>query len=71
MKKPILERFFKHIKFADTGCWIWKIPQATGRCQFWDFTRQVRAHNFSYQYFEHKTLEPGYFLTTTCGIAIV
>jgi hypothetical protein len=56
MTKSYAERvahFFSKVQRPDgEGCWLWLgAPTARGYGRFWDGTRDVPAHRFSYEYF--------------------
>ncbi len=48
-RTPIVERFWRHVDKSGE-CWLWTATLATtGYGQFWDGTRLVGAHRFSWE----------------------
>jgi len=53
---PAIERFLKHIKITESGCWEWTGCKTRGYGSFYDIhTKQ--AHRFSYGMFKGAILE--------------
>jgi len=50
-KRSVLDRFWSKVQTQQEGCWVWTaaISGETGYGLFWDGTRLVGAHRFSYQ----------------------
>lgn len=47
-----VERFLSHVAPQENGCWHWTDPLCwDGYAQFWNGTRRVMAHRFSYELF--------------------
>lgn len=65
--RPILERFWAMVeKGAGNECWLWMGGMnANGYGKFWDHTRDVPAHRFSYEQ-EHGTIPNGQELDYLC-----
>ena len=55
-----IERFCKYLSISETGCWEWNgCCGKDGYGQFWDGKRLVKAHRFSYEYFNGITIPDG------------
>jgi hypothetical protein len=51
-KTPAIERFQKLIRILPNGCWLWLgTVVGSGYGQFWDGTKKVYAHIWSYEHF--------------------
>jgi hypothetical protein len=50
-KRTVLERFWSKVQTQQSSCWVWTaaISEETGYGLFWDGTRLIGAHRFSYQ----------------------
>ena len=50
MKKTVEERFWEKVnKKGEDECWEWIANKNNGYGQFWDNTKLVRAHRYSYE----------------------
>lgn len=69
MRKSSIERFLSYLpehkpKYC---CWEWSGALSGGKYgAFWDGTNQVKAHRFSYEYFNKTSIKNHYIVMHTC-----
>src|SRR4051812_10063846 len=67
-QRNVLDRFWSKVQTQQEGCWVWTaaVSGATGYGNFWDGTRLIGAHRFSYQLAYGPLPEDRPFVCHTC-----